>query len=85
MNEIDDYLAEHEHLALLAVETTDRWPDPTVPVVMEEIVNRAPDVALLLTLAIVQAEERALRGEAPDGPRPEILADYLRTQGGDAK
>lgn len=68
--EIDDYFAAHEHLAMLAVEASDRGADPTVPVVMEEIVNRADDVALLLTLAIAQAEERALRGEAPGRPAP---------------
>ncbi|MBA2768583.1 MAG: hypothetical protein H0U35_05535 [Sporichthyaceae bacterium] len=65
MNEIkiDDHIDAHERLALLAIEATDRQ-DPDV---LEEIVDKADNVALLLQLAIAHAEDRALRGEAP-GP-----------------
>lgn len=70
--EAAEYFAAHEHLALLAIEASDKGSDPDI---MAEIVERAPDTALLLTLAIALAEDRALRGDAPEGPPVDITAE----------
>lgn len=78
--EVEGYFAVHERLAVLAVEATDRSGDPDVPDVVAEIVAKAPDTALLLSLAIAYAEDRALRGEAP-GPPTDVTAASVRPEG----
>ena len=74
MSETDDYFAAHERLALLAIEATDRGSNPEV---LAEIVEKAPDKALLLALAIAHAEDRALRGEAPGPPAASVRPDEM--------
>lgn len=59
----DQYIDVHERLALVAIEATDRGADG-IPV-LREVVEQADDLALLLSLAIAHAEDRALRGEVP--------------------
>ena len=67
-NEVDKYVDAHEQLAMLAVEATDTGNAADVLAVINRIVDRAPDKAVLLALAIACAEDRALRGEAPGRP-----------------
>ena len=62
MTDIHGYIAAHERLAVLAVEASDRNGDD----VMAQIVDRADDVTLLLSLAIAFAEERAQRHTVRD-------------------
>ena len=64
-NEVDQYVDKHEQLAVLAVQATDTGTAADVMARMNRIVNRAPDKAMLLALAIAYAEDRAVRGEAP--------------------
>ncbi len=56
--QIRDYLDAHERLALRALEASDQQDHD----LMAEIVGEADDVALLLSLAIAYAENRAQQG-----------------------
>jgi hypothetical protein len=69
MSDTAGYLDAHEHMAMLAIEGTDRQEPPEFfEALVAKVEQDGGNVALLLALAIALADERALRGESPEAP-----------------